>query len=88
MSKKKGYTIKADIEHTLIGGSKGFCRYTMGMDGNFYIAIGGQNKVKPATFSTKAEASEFYFQQRKDCPMAKPMIEGPRGGIHHIIQWR
>jgi hypothetical protein len=81
---KKGFTVKAHIPLTMEGGGKGYAVHTMGMDGEFYIAMAGWGPIKPATFSSKKEAQEFYFAQRKRCFGSSVFIEGPKGGYYHV----
>lgn len=84
----KGYTVRAFVPHVTVDGGKGITVHTMGMDGNFYLTISAWSSVKPATFDSKADASDFYYSKRNQCLVEEAFIEGPKGGHHHIIQWR
>lgn len=83
--RKKSYTVKA---HIALPNSIDFGVFTLGMDGNWYRAIAWDAKIKPASFPTKIEASEFYFANVKQIKASSAFIEGPKGGIHHIVQYR
>jgi len=84
---KKGFTVKAHIPLTMEGGGKGYAVYTMGMDGDFHIAIAKWGPVKVATFQTIERAKEFYLASRRSRMWiggSSIFIEGPRGGYYHL----